>query len=161
MKVVFLDFDGVLNSRAFMQRSPGPFDRLDPLAVARLDALVRRSGARVVVSSTWRLQRSVQELHRRLTEVGFRGEVLGVTPELRSSIARYADPCEARCMEIMAWIEASAEPVERFVVLDDTALDDLAPHLVRTTFDTGLEDEHIELALEVLGGEVGQSSGGD
>jgi DNA-binding CsgD family transcriptional regulator len=154
MKVVFLDFDGVLNSVEFMQRDPGPFDRLDPVAVARLDTLVRRSGARVVVSSTWRLQHSVQDLHRRLAELGFTGEVAGVTPELRAAVVRNADPCEVRCMEIQAWLAASAEPVRRFVVLDDTALDDLAPYLVRTDFLTGLGDEHVEQALALLSSET-------
>lgn len=45
MKVVFLDFDGVLNSLELVRRDPGPLDRLDHLAVTRLNTLVQRSGA--------------------------------------------------------------------------------------------------------------------
>jgi hypothetical protein len=149
VKVVFLDFDGVLNSLEFLRRDPGPLDRLDPLAVARLNTLVQRSGAKVIISSSWRLQRPLEELSRLLLKLGFVGEVAGYTPDLSSSV-RVADGCAVRCLEIRAWLERSASPVEQFVVLDDAELDDLAPYLVKTTFDGGLRDEHVDEALYLL-----------
>lgn len=149
MKVVFLDFDGVLNSAEFFRRDPGPFDRLDPLAVARLNTIVRRSGAKVIISSSWRLQRPVEKLSYLLSQLGFLGEIAGYTPDLSSSV-RIADGCSVRCLEIRSWLERSAEPVTRFVVLDDAELDELAPRLVKTTFGRGLQDEHVDEALDLL-----------
>lgn len=61
--VLFLDIDGVLNSEAWRQRRkefPLGEDRapddyhIDPRAVALLDGVVRKAGARVVLSSDWR-----------------------------------------------------------------------------------------------------------
>lgn len=56
MRVVFLDFDGVLNSRALVERSATPhapgLSLLDEDAVARLKRLCAVGGAGIVVSST-------------------------------------------------------------------------------------------------------------
>src|SRR5689334_1687229 len=109
MKVIFLDFDGVLNSLAFLRKEPGPLDRLDPAAVARLSALAQRSGAKVVISSSWRLQRSLDDLRHLLRSLGFAGEVVGRTPDLTATV-RVADSSAVRSMEIRAWLEACAPP---------------------------------------------------
>jgi hypothetical protein len=53
MKVIFLDIDGVLNCK----RTPNPRKLpyvVDPALLARFNRLVERSGADVVLSSTWR-----------------------------------------------------------------------------------------------------------
>ncbi len=149
MKVVFLDFDGVLNSLGFFQREHGPLDRLDPAAVQRLDLLVRRAGAKVVVSSSWRVGRTLDALRQLLAQAGYDGEVVGCTPDLGSRVY-VADGSALRSLEIRAWLDAQTEPVEAYVVLDDGALDELAPCFVRTTFATGLCDEHVEEALAIL-----------
>src|SRR5690242_6033276 len=108
MKVVFLDFDGVLNSFQYIDatrmREP-----LDPAAVARLNAILARSGAKVVVSSTWRVRRSVEELQRVLVKVGFEGEVIDKTPVLEHHGT--GDPFQVRAMEIRTWIDALAQPL--------------------------------------------------
>jgi hypothetical protein len=85
VKVIFLDFDGCLNSAAYLKSRPED-ERvgvigLDRAAVARLNRLVHATGASIVVSSTWRHGRSVAQLAKILCEVGFEGYVLGATPE--------------------------------------------------------------------------------
>lgn len=52
MRVLFLDIDGVLNHRAVFV--PGDVAPICPVALARLKALIERTGATIVVSSTWR-----------------------------------------------------------------------------------------------------------
>src|SRR5262249_43618 len=52
--IIFLDVDGVLNHRGVFRPGNGP-DPLCPKAVRRLIDLVAVAGARIVVSSTWRL----------------------------------------------------------------------------------------------------------
>jgi hypothetical protein len=149
MKVVFLDFDGVLNNFTLIRADGRPLDRLDPGAVARLDAIVTRSGAKVVISSSWRVHRSLDDLRALLAELGFSGEVIDRTPELPSD--PYMDPFITRGREIQAWIDAQSEPLESYVILDDAYLEEAAQFLVKTETEAGLLDEHVALALEILG----------
>jgi len=153
VKVVFLDIDGVLNSLEFHQRDLGPLDRLDPSAVARLNALVRVSGAHVVISSSWRLSRTPREIRLLLEQVGFAGTLAGCTPDLSGEMEG-ADYDVLRASEVQAWLDRAVVPVEGFVVLDDAELDDLQPHLVRTSLERGLLDEHVDAALRLLSGET-------
>lgn len=148
MRVVFLDFDGVLNSALFFMTYPGKKERLDPAAVKRLDVLVKRAGAKVVVTSSWRAKHSVEGLARFLKEAGFSGEVAGVTPDLGAVAA--CDVGFTRCREIEAFLQQHPS-VSDYVILDDLFLEDLAHAQVKTEFEMGLGDEHVEMALGILG----------
>ncbi len=150
MKVLFLDFDGVLNSAAFLAAEPGRFDRLDPAAVARLNAIVGASGAKVVISSSWRVKRSLDELRALLAGLGFVGEVIDRTPELRGPSYEPACPFAARASEIRAWLGARPEPPSSYVILDDAILEGEGERHVRTDFTRGLLDEHVAQAIDVL-----------
>ena len=159
MRVLFLDFDGVLNSRSYFDRCPA-CDRspgadhtwLDPEAVSRLNVVARESKALVVVSSAWRIGRTVPELQAILSARGFSGEVIGKTPDLEGS--RNADgwiEWVPRGREIEAWM--SGLPVESFAVLDDCGRDEMAPvsdRLVQTDWVYGLRDEEAAMALDLL-----------
>lgn len=157
MKVIFLDFDGVLNSEVFFKASGNRYlpETLDRAAVTRLNAMIARTGAKVVVSSTWRLGYSLEQLRDILGRHGFAGEVIGVTPEIRGvdedgiSVTRPS----ARGLEIQRWIDDQPAPPETLVILDDEAdMEHLGNRLIRTQFDTGLRDDHVETAVALLGG---------
>lgn len=143
MRIVFLDFDGVLNSRRFFARS-GPIERpddaLDPAAVARVDRVIARTGAKVVISSTWRIMDPLDRIAGILRAHGFGGEVVGATPVVGGSRGR----------EIGAWLDQS-KGVRSFVILDDdTNMGRLARRHVRTMPEDGLLDEHVEPACRHL-----------
>jgi histidinol phosphatase-like enzyme len=55
MKIIFLDFDGVLNSQEFLKSHQGGFGmtQVDPRAAARLEKLVKATSAQIVISSSW------------------------------------------------------------------------------------------------------------
>jgi hypothetical protein len=159
MKIIFLDFDGVLNSEAFCRANGNRFlpETLDVAAVARVNTLIARTGAKVVVSSTWRLGYSLDQLRGILARHGFSGEVLGVTPVIQDldEDGIFVTRKAPRGLEIQRWIDDQPEPPEAFVILDDDAdMEHLAGRLVRTLFDTGLGDEHVEAAVELLGPRV-------
>jgi hypothetical protein len=143
MKVIFLDFDGVLNSRRFLVRrnlAGRVDDAIDPEAVARLNQIIARTGAKVVISSTWRSTDSLDRIISILQSHGFAGEVIGTTPVLSGS----------RGGEIKAWLDGSRR-VKAFVILDDADdLDPLRSRHVRTSDEDGLLDHHVAAACTHL-----------
>jgi hypothetical protein len=146
MRVVFLDIDGVLNSDPFLSEScQGRFvphgDIIDRIAVGFLNEIVEKSGAKIVISSSWRNGFKWDALVDLLRIVGVKGDIIDKTPRTFSYLPRGA--------EIAKWL--SENPVDGMVCLDD-ALDMtvVEPWTVRTDFAEGLVQRHVELALAVL-----------
>lgn len=177
LKVVFLDVDGVLNSETFMLKREelhhqlGHADpsrpkrettcecfrlacQIDRDAIARLNRLVAETGAKIVVSSSWRKLLDPPELHRVLVSHGLVGEIIGETPDGHNdpemlATFGYLDRI-FRGHEIDLWLRKHPE-VDRFVILDDGS--DMEMHknrLVQTDCQEGLLDEHVELAIRVM-----------
>jgi len=154
-KIVFLDFDGVLNSHPFIARTAnGGIAGLDPEAVVRLNRIVAVTGAEIVVSSSWRHGRSLACLRELLNASGFVGTVRGKTPDC----ARKPDGSlwhgAMRGSEAQAWItdaDLYGLTVESFVILDDDSdMGHLAYRHVKTSMATGLLDEHVDRAIAIL-----------
>lgn len=165
MKLVFLDIDGVLNSAEYMRerrhlQRPSPHS-IDAAAVPRLNALTDRTGARIVVSSTWRLTRTVARLAEVLALHGVTGEVVAKTPRLidHDALGPGRHRAAERGREIQRWLdEHNASSVVRvddhdIVILDDNSdMAHLKHRLVLTTWERGLQDHHVEYACALLGG---------
>lgn len=157
MRVLFLDFDGVLNSESWMLAHPqANFLRaLDRSAVALLAEIVSRTQARIVVSSSWRRMYSLNALREVLVEGGLPTscEIVGVTPTLDRS----PDGDKfVRGDEIQHWLDEASrgeqtDKVELFAILDDD--DDMAHlrhRLVRTDFKVGLDRAAVERVVALL-----------
>jgi hypothetical protein len=103
MKVIFLDIDGVLNCAK--TRNPRKFPYvLDRRLLRRLTRLLDRTGAKVVLSSSWRLD-PVGLLAAKYWGLSF----LDVLPD---------KPRSPRRTEILAWLSDHPR-VRRFAVIDD------------------------------------------
>lgn len=164
-KVLFLDFDGVLNSwewRAEQQRRDGVsfqaekhLDELDPKAVERVNQILERTGAEVVVSSTWRRLHRQSELRGFLGKAGFRGRMVGVTPHLTVSPYAPTERAVQRGDEIRQWLDWEAEhnePVAAYAVLDDDSdMAGVEEFFVKTDHADGLQDGHVERCVALLG----------
>jgi HAD domain in Swiss Army Knife RNA repair proteins len=103
MKVIFLDIDGVLNC----EKTPNPrkFPYIvDAALLGRLRQLLERTGASVVLSSTWRYDPAGI-----FSATHYGIPFIDVTPDL---------PTEPRCKEILRWLRQNPE-VSRYVVIDD------------------------------------------
>lgn len=161
MRVVFLDIDGVLNSEPWFERSEaerlGPhldpaldptwMAMLDPDAVARFERLVTTSGAKVVVSSSWRATVPLPALGRLLAVRGFTGELIDATT---TSYGLVPDGVTERGHQIAHWL--AANPVTSYVILDDQAdMAHLGARHVQTTWEEGLTDADVDRALALLG----------
>lgn len=158
MKVIFLDIDGVLNSEEFFvertqncrydaYRSAGYSAKmsrnlcsLDSIAIANLNHLITQTGAKIVVSSTWRSDDPfLQEV---FAVVGIPAYI-DITPY---TVTRH------RGMEINYWLDKHPE-VENYVILDDDndMLDKQLEHFVQTdAYKRGLSLENVEQAIKIL-----------
>ena len=125
MKIIFLDIDGVLNCDK--TRNPRKFPYVvDPTLLARLKRLLKATGAKVVLSSSWRCD-PVGLLAARHWGVPF----VDVCPD---------KPKSARGQEMLEWLSQHPK-VTRFVIIDDEddGLDDLP--LFQPSAKTGLTPE--------------------
>ncbi len=103
MKVIFLDIDGVLNCRRTPNSRKFPYI-VDRKLLARLKRLLRRTGAKIVLTSSWRL-----DPIGRLAAKHFGIPCIGWLPDL---------PKRPRRDEILKWL-ANHPKVSRYVVIDD------------------------------------------
>lgn len=152
MKIVFLDFDGVIVSMAEFSFEKTTSHHFDPRYIARLNAIVRQSGAKVVISSSWRTIHSLSALRALLESSGFKGEIIDCTPVFEYEPAQgLCDIGQIRGREIQAWLERHPDSITSFVVLDDLEIDFLAANQILTDMVDGLCEEHVEQALAILG----------
>jgi hypothetical protein len=152
-KVIFLDIDGVLNSGAYIKRLDGAFDdpihQIDPEAVVRLNRITDATGAVIVVSSTWRLAfrhsaDPLRQLQGCLAAYKITAPVIGLTPDKQSIRNR-------RGKEIQSYIDDHYNEIEKFVIIDDDSdMGRLLPHLIKTLFEDGLQDSHVETIIGIL-----------
>jgi hypothetical protein len=152
MKILFLDIDGVLNSHAFWRRLKDEKKiiqdhKLDLLAIERLNQITDETGAKIVVSSTWRLpyvwNKQLDMLVTRLQKSGIKGEIIGMTPDHQKQYGRGG--------EIQDWMDHCGLQIDSFVILDDDSdMDHLMDHLVKTQFSDGLQELHVEAAIRIL-----------
>jgi hypothetical protein len=138
VRVTFLDIDGVLNCK----RTPNPRKLpyvVDPLLLKRFLRLVDRTGAKVVLSSTWRYDPAG------LFSAKYWGiPYIDVLPDM---------PKRPRRDEILAWLKAHPE-TDRFAVIDDEddELDELP--LFQPSAATGLTDKIVEGVVAYLSGKT-------
>ncbi|MEO7716324.1 MAG: HAD domain-containing protein [Capsulimonas sp.] len=177
MKLIFLDFDGVLNSHAWMagevyKNKPSLYaDRLawhlgkiDPAAVLRVSRIVQETDARIVISSAWRSSShhcgSTAYLGALLARHGLqehRKRVIGITPDVTDR--RPGKPPiqivgSDRWSEIRMYLDGAPE-CDRFVVIDDDpVIGTPAENFVRTDYTVGLTDVDAEKAIAILHGEA-------
>lgn len=177
MKIIFLDIDGVLNSTPFLDKALNNSNdatareqktleilkdidgchpsfglrslrSIDTKPVSFLNMIAKRSGAKFVISSSWRHTYTYKEIGVFLKHHGFMGEVIG-------SIPNRIDPPKGvtsvkRRHEIQAYLDLHPEIVE-FVILDDNVdMGHLNDHFIMTDINIGLETKHIVEALSIL-----------
>lgn len=139
MKVVFLDVDGVLNS----VRDYYSVELTTDSHFILLKELIDRTGAKIVLSSSWRIGLSIRgDLVQRLAEYGL--EIYDTTPVLYFEGRKRGD-------EIRAWLDKHEE-VTNFVILDDDSdmCEFTKTNLVKTDTNFGLNKRHVEKAVEIL-----------
>lgn len=154
MKIIFLDIDGVLNSRAYdRKRNWDEQTDIDETRLPLIKEIVDATGAKIVLSSTWRqywdrdTNRCDEDgLYINKTFGKFGLSIFDKTPDLGIATVRMD--------EISKWLKDTDEEIESFVIIDDYRYGwgDLSEHFVKTepNFRLGIEKEHVEKAIEIL-----------
>lgn len=184
MKVVFLDIDGVMNSeehvlelRDLMMAGKIEQDVYDdgwdlpcPKALEALNKIIKATNAKIVLSSTWRLDPNrVNKLNSIFKQYGFTiadctttANITKVTLEnklnfsFKNCYSKYkhddVDFTDDRGAQIAYWLYEHPE-VTNFVILDDDS-EDIDNYYkdkhVKTIFKTGLTDKDADEAIKIL-----------
>lgn len=170
MRIIFLDFDGVINSQKFLRSQyfkdsiQGLTDAelyllkyeymIDPEAVKLVNDLVARSGAEVVASTSHRTRYSIDEMNAMLKNRGATFEISAKTP--RGMPRKFSIPVERgdEIEEYLTILKDAGEKVDGFVILDDHSdMGNVRKNLVLTSDRRGITTEDVEEALKILNGE--------
>jgi HAD domain in Swiss Army Knife RNA repair proteins len=140
MNVIFLDVDGVLNTVGLLYHYG--FEYIDEDMVELLSKLVRKTGSKIVLSSTWRLDNKSRGLvDEALARYGM--SILDRTPKIEGAV---------RSEEISDWLGRHPEVV-RYAIIDDTAEAGmgLEKNFFRTDPDIGLDEKTVGEIFRHLG----------
>jgi len=170
LRVVFLDFDGVLNDEdwnasarkqpldAIQQEFPNylggmleDLQFLDPSKVARLSGLVERADASIVLSTSWAWKEPVPYLASILYDRGLRSPERVIGAVVTEGIDADTYHRTTRAEAVLAWLKRV--PVKQWVAIDDEDMTRaLGERFIRTDmYGGGLTDEHVSRALKLLG----------
>ena len=159
VKLIFLDIDGILiTSASWGRRDQSGHASAHPPCVVALNRIIRETGARIVVSSSWRIGQRIIKLREIINgHFGVVGDVIDKTPRIES-VARFeGKPGKiivpaVRGDEIVAWLESYERyPVDSFVILDDDSdMGRIADRLVHTEFGNGLTEADADRAIQML-----------
>lgn len=155
MKIIFLDVDGVLNTKSTKARCNG-YIGIDENKLPFLKEIVESTGAEIVLISTWkehwerlperkRFQDAfANQLDEKLNSVGLK--VLDKTEDKRDGV------WYSRGEGILDYL--AYHIVSSFVILDDLQFDydgcDLTDNFVQTNEKDGLTPEKVKKAIEIL-----------
>lgn len=153
MKVIFLDIDGVLNTNDYISslmyicnENNNYFDefgyKFDPRAVNWLRYIINSTNAKIVISSSWRLNGKIV-MCKMWEKRNLPGTVIGVTP--------YLSKLRSRGEEINYWLKDTKENIESYCIIDDDNFDILQrDNLVQTDSKFGLTCQKSIEAINIL-----------
>lgn len=149
MNIIFLDVDGVLNSKnkliSVYNKTKKPHSGynypFDEDCLENLRILVQLTNSKLVITSTWRMEDvGINSLLNILKIYNLDEEVIGYTPVLGTK----------RELEIKEFL-ASLDNEPNFIILDDDSdFNELLPYLIKTNIQTGLSRNDVESAVKKL-----------
>ena len=154
MKIIFLDFDGVLNSRIYDREKGDNDGNIDKTRLPLIKKCIDITGAEIVLSTSWRTHWDKNE--SLCDEVG--REINEIFREYGISIYDKTTALEGgdRKLEIEEYVKRNN--IKSFVIVDDMLLGwgDYNDRVVRTNYmiGRGLEQKHIEKIAEILETEI-------
>lgn len=157
-KIIFLDIDGVLRTHKsdleWSNKLATPIfkgvDRLfDKTLVDNLNEVIYLTGAKIVITSNWRIYLSLEELQRIFKERGVIGEIIGKTG-LGHLKGGSPIPIGNRGLEIQDWLDRN--PIRKFIIIDDQVSDinNIFPSWKIIKVNPQIGFVEVEKALDIL-----------
>lgn len=146
MKVIFLDFDGVINNWDH-------FDDIDNECVAILKHIKETTNSIIVATTSNKYSFQAHNANIEFTKFfetvlklkKQEVEINDVTPLVNKN----------RCLEIKEYLDKHPQ-IEHYLILDDEYIDDsLKEHQVFLDLYNGLQKEHIKPSIDILNGKLG------
>jgi hypothetical protein len=140
MKVIFLDFDGVINPITFHNSANG----FSKAACANVQSILTKDpNVRIVISSAWR-RNGLESCRKTLKDNGIDStKAIAVTDGDGGW-----DP-DNRGEQIQRWLDAH-KSVKQYVVLDDFPIPKFADNTVKVNSYVGLTQKDAEIACRIL-----------
>ena len=166
-KIIFLDFDGVLNTEYYQnylrfqglayQDDYGAI--FDPDTIKQLKRIVDATRAKIVIESSWKYL-GLEAMKEMWSDRNLSGQVIDITSSivsdqwLQTSNLDDIAPAMGHCkgMEIASWLTDNAGPDTRYVIIDDeyVILDSQLPSFILTNPYDGITEELADKAISIL-----------
>lgn len=141
-KILIIDIDGVLYTSDHFKwlcskRKPTK-DKygfiFDPTCVKRFNKIIRKTGAKIVISSSWRSS-GIKVMIQCFIDRGVKGEIIGLTPvgTLNKLYFKRSD-------EIKDWLKDNGTP-DRLAIIDDVDLSKYFDDFYKTKMSTGITEK--------------------
>ena len=162
-RIIFLDFDGVLNTArniARLREEGKPLSDefgylFDAEAVANLQTIIRQTDAEVVVSSSWKFD-GLERMQHLWNVRCLPGRLLDITPDYLGCVGDIdpsnPDTFAGKGNEIESWLERYAAADCRYVILDDTpdVLTSQRSNFIQINDECGITATDAQRAIEIL-----------
>ena len=166
-KVIFLDFDGVLNTeRWHSQAIRGELKdeygyRFDPIAVENLSRIIEETGAAIVISSSWKCM-GLATMQKMWKDRQLPGKVIDITPNsvsdefLLNVDLNDMDLLSIRGQEIKDWLIVKGGSDCKYVIFDDMndVLQEQEAHFVWVDPAVGITKGNVAQAIRILDGGI-------
>ena len=155
IKVIFLDIDGTINSYDYYvsDRCTGNLNGvegdIDPLCAERINRVCEETGAKIVISSDWRI--SWPYCIDRIEKGGIKnGLIIDKTPE-HMWVEHASEEYKSRGSEIDDWLSQHPE-CDRYVILDDRKdfTEEQQPNFIHVNPMHGIDDTDVVFAIQIL-----------
>jgi hypothetical protein len=144
-KLLFLDIDGVLVTGKYIKQIKNAHT-FCPDTISELARIINNTNCKIVISSTWRF--NYPEIFKTLDKCDpehakiIADVILGPTPILRLD--------HSRGIEIQTWMTDNDFHGHFVIVDDDSDMNHLMSHLIKTKFETGLTSEKADDIINYL-----------
>lgn len=151
MKVIFLDFDGVLNIPPYIGRDKfGHVFNND--CINNLAAIIKQTNAKIVISSTWRMN-GIDVMKDMWKERNLPGEVIGCTPRMYvkcNTDSGLILEHSTRGSEIKEYTENN--DIDNYCIIDDDSdmLPEQIKYFIKCNFKTGLTKVLANKVIDIL-----------
>lgn len=165
MKYLFLDIDGVLNHDKWFSspeyknnQANWQISMFDPACIERVNRILQETGAKLVVSSSWRDMADLPEIFAGVglpTEFDTTPYAEIICPDTFPITDFFSDETDVRYWrgsEIKWWLDHNATEEYTYCILDDDCdmLEDQLEYFVSTSNPNGLTDKLTVKAIEIL-----------